>query len=71
MDDIFRIKALDSLNTRKIHQLTRTGRDTIKFLQGIKLLPKTPRATDECRTKCNDWKLQIWSRAADCQKFFS
>ena len=71
MDDVFRIQALDSLNSRKIHELTRTERDTNEFLQGIKLLPKTSRATDECRKKCNDWKLQTRSKAADGEKFFS
>ena len=71
MDDVFRIEDLDSLNTRKIHELTRTEIDIIKFLQGIKLLPKTPRGTDECRNKCNDWKLQKRSKATDGEKFFS
>jgi hypothetical protein len=65
MGDVFRIEDLDSLTTRKTHDLTRTEIDTIKFLRDIKLLPKTPRADDECRNKCNNWKLEKRAIAAD------
>ncbi|CAF2997771.1 unnamed protein product [Rotaria sp. Silwood2] len=65
MSNAFRIEDLDALNTRKIHELTRTELDTIKFLQDVKLLPMVPRPVDQCRNKCNDWRLEKRSLAAD------
>ena len=58
MTNVFQIEDLDTLNARKIHELTRTEGDTIKFLQDINLLPKVPQDADQCRNNCNDWKLE-------------
>ena len=65
MTNVFRIEDLDTLNARKIHDLTRTEGDTIKFLQDIKLLPKVPQGADQCRNNCNDWKLENRAITAD------
>ena len=68
MSDSFKIEDLDALNTRKLHQLSRTELDTIKFLQSIKLLPTKPRGVDACRDNCNVWRLEKRSLAADGNK---
>ncbi len=60
------IDDLDTLTTRKIHQITATQKGTIQFLQKIKLLPLAPTTNEQCGGKNNHaWYLAEYIRLKD------
>ena len=46
---------LDTMNLKTLHELTTTQKNTIKFLQHLKLIPIKP--NESCTKNCNDWYL--------------
>ena len=46
---------LDTINSRKMHELTIISLSTIQLLHHLKLLPTTGKNGDPCPKGCNDW----------------
>ena len=52
------IEGLDKLTIGKIHKITSTKESTINFLQGLKLLPITPKSDGNYgQVNSHDWYL--------------
>ena len=57
MDINITVDDLDTINSRRIHELAMTWLSTIQLLQHLKPLPTTAKNDDTYLKGCNDWYL--------------
>ncbi|CAF1570747.1 unnamed protein product, partial [Rotaria sordida] len=61
---------LDALNSRKVHQLLSSQKNTVKFLQDLKLLSQIPNEKEQCSEFDNhDWDFAKLNHLTDGYTF--